>query len=157
MADRVRALLITPAGELLTIRRVRPGEDTYWVLPGGGIDAGEDLETALARELHEEIPATADLRGRAAVLLEPVRHQQLTRRAGRRERHHLLSAGYRPGRQYRRHRRRGRLQQPGPVLADQRRQRLERRNRGHPWDALLRALAGPERQHHDHRRRRAQQ
>ena len=61
MTDRVRALLITPAGELLTIRRIRPGEDTYWVLPGGGIDAGEDLETALARELHEEIAATADI------------------------------------------------------------------------------------------------
>jgi 8-oxo-dGTP pyrophosphatase MutT (NUDIX family) len=42
MTDRVRALLITPAGELLTIRRTRPGEDPYWVLPGGGIDAGED-------------------------------------------------------------------------------------------------------------------
>jgi 8-oxo-dGTP pyrophosphatase MutT (NUDIX family) len=61
MTDRVRALLITPAGELLTIRRTRPGEDPYWVLPGGGIDAGEDLEIALARELHEEIAATADI------------------------------------------------------------------------------------------------
>jgi ADP-ribose pyrophosphatase YjhB (NUDIX family) len=56
MTDRVRALLITPAGELLTIRRIRPGKDPYWVLPGGGIDAGEDLETALALELHEEPP-----------------------------------------------------------------------------------------------------
>lgn len=61
MTDRVRALLITPAGDLLTIRRVRPGQDPYWVLPGGGVDAGEDLETALARELQEEIAATADI------------------------------------------------------------------------------------------------
>jgi ADP-ribose pyrophosphatase YjhB (NUDIX family) len=61
MADRVRALLITPVGDLLTIRRIRPGQDPYWVLPGGGVDAGEDLETALARELHEEIAATADI------------------------------------------------------------------------------------------------
>src|SRR6202034_4316706 len=61
MTDRVRALLITPAGELLAIRRVRPGQDPYWVLPGGGVDAGEDLETALARELHEEIAATGDI------------------------------------------------------------------------------------------------
>ncbi|HUC25683.1 MAG TPA: NUDIX domain-containing protein [Streptosporangiaceae bacterium] len=61
MTDRVRALLITPGGDLLTIRRIRPGQNPYWVLPGGGVDAGEDLETALARELHEEIAATADI------------------------------------------------------------------------------------------------
>jgi ADP-ribose pyrophosphatase YjhB (NUDIX family) len=61
MTDRVRALLITPADDLLTIRRVRPGQNPYWVLPGGGVDAGEDLETALARELREEIAATADI------------------------------------------------------------------------------------------------
>jgi 8-oxo-dGTP pyrophosphatase MutT (NUDIX family) len=59
MTDRVRALLITPDGDLLTIRRVRPGQDPYWVLPGGGIEPGEDLEAALARELREEIAATA--------------------------------------------------------------------------------------------------
>jgi hypothetical protein len=29
MTDRVRALLITPDGDLLTIRRVRPGQDPY--------------------------------------------------------------------------------------------------------------------------------
>ena len=34
MTDRVRALLITPDDDLLTIERVRPGRDTYWVLPG---------------------------------------------------------------------------------------------------------------------------
>jgi ADP-ribose pyrophosphatase YjhB (NUDIX family) len=61
MTDRVRALLITPDGDLLTIRRVRPGQDPYWVLPGGGVEPGEDLETALARELREEIAATADV------------------------------------------------------------------------------------------------
>ena len=61
MTDRVRALLITPDNELLTIQRIRPGQDPYWVLPGGGVETGEDLETALARELREEIAATADV------------------------------------------------------------------------------------------------
>jgi 8-oxo-dGTP pyrophosphatase MutT (NUDIX family) len=61
MTDRVRALLITPDGDLLTIQRIRPGQDPYWVLPGGGVEPGEDLEAALARELHEEIAATADV------------------------------------------------------------------------------------------------
>ena len=61
MTDRVRALLITPDGNLVTIRRVRPGQDPYWVLPGGGVEDGEDLETALARELREEIAANADV------------------------------------------------------------------------------------------------
>jgi ADP-ribose pyrophosphatase YjhB (NUDIX family) len=61
MTDRVRALLITPDGDLLTIRRVRPGQDPYWVLPGGGVEDGENLETALTRELREEIAADADV------------------------------------------------------------------------------------------------
>ena len=37
MTGRVRALLITPADELLAIQRIRPGQDPYWVLPGGGV------------------------------------------------------------------------------------------------------------------------
>ena len=61
MTDRVRALLVTPDHDLLTIKRIRPGQAPYWVLPGGGVEAGEDLETALARELREEIAATADV------------------------------------------------------------------------------------------------
>jgi len=59
VTTRVRALLVTRDGDLLTIRRTRPGLEPYWVLPGGGVDDGENLETALARELHEEIAATA--------------------------------------------------------------------------------------------------
>jgi 8-oxo-dGTP pyrophosphatase MutT (NUDIX family) len=50
--DRVRALLITPDRELLTIQRVRPGQDPYWVLPSGGVESGEDHEPgAVAAEL----------------------------------------------------------------------------------------------------------
>jgi len=58
---RVRALLITPDGGLMTIRRVRPGQDPYWVLPGGGVENGEGLEAALERELREEVAADAEI------------------------------------------------------------------------------------------------
>ena len=68
MTDRVRAVLITPDNELLIIRRVRPGQEPYSVLPGGGVEAGEDLDTALARELREEIAATADIHSLLLVL-----------------------------------------------------------------------------------------
>jgi ADP-ribose pyrophosphatase YjhB (NUDIX family) len=49
VADRVRALLVTSGHDLLVIQRIRPGQDPYWVLPGGGVETGEDLETALVR------------------------------------------------------------------------------------------------------------
>ena len=68
MKDRVRALLVTPDHDLLTIKRIRPGQDPYWVLPGGGVEAGEDLETSLARELREEIAATAHVHSLLYVL-----------------------------------------------------------------------------------------
>jgi ADP-ribose pyrophosphatase YjhB (NUDIX family) len=38
------------------------------VLPGGGVEAGEDPETALARELREAIAATADIHSLVHVL-----------------------------------------------------------------------------------------
>jgi ADP-ribose pyrophosphatase YjhB (NUDIX family) len=65
---RVRALLITEDGDLLTIWRTRPGQEPYWVLPGGGVEDGENLETALARELREELAATDDIHGLIHIL-----------------------------------------------------------------------------------------
>lgn len=58
MIERVRAILITPAGTMLAIKRTKPGRDPYWVLPGGHVSDSDDcLEAALAREIREELAA----------------------------------------------------------------------------------------------------
>jgi 8-oxo-dGTP diphosphatase len=49
----VRALLLTPAAEVLLVRFEFPTRQV-WALPGGGLDPGEDHLTALHRELAEE-------------------------------------------------------------------------------------------------------
>lgn len=50
----VRGLVVDETDRLLLVRLVF-GSRAWWVLPGGGIDAGEDEIGALRRELREEI------------------------------------------------------------------------------------------------------
>ncbi|MEU7315617.1 NUDIX domain-containing protein [Streptomyces sp. NPDC007083] len=62
MMERVRAVLVTADNTALVIRRTRPGIPAYWVLPGGGVEPGdESREAALHREIHEEIAGKADI------------------------------------------------------------------------------------------------
>ena len=51
--DRARILLVR-RGRLALIERVRAGE-RYWVVPGGGVEAGETLAVAARREAAEEL------------------------------------------------------------------------------------------------------
>ena len=54
--DAVRGILLTPAQEVLLMRVRPPGrDDSFWVTPGGGMNAGEDVMDCLRRELREEL------------------------------------------------------------------------------------------------------
>jgi ADP-ribose pyrophosphatase YjhB (NUDIX family) len=51
---RIRAAaIIVEAGHLLLVRHIKDG-DSYWLLPGGGVDFGEPAGEALVREVKEE-------------------------------------------------------------------------------------------------------
>jgi 8-oxo-dGTP pyrophosphatase MutT (NUDIX family) len=53
---RVRGFLVTSDSRLMLIRRVRPGQEPYWVFPGGGVEAADKTaEGAMAREVAEEL------------------------------------------------------------------------------------------------------
>lgn len=72
----MRALLITPNGELLTIKRTLPGQEPYWVLPGGGVEPDDaSWEAALEREMREELGAQADVHGLLQVMDRPGERQ----------------------------------------------------------------------------------
>jgi ADP-ribose pyrophosphatase YjhB (NUDIX family) len=50
--QNVRGIIIRE-GKILLIHRFKEGRE-YWVIPGGGVEEGESLETALKREMIEE-------------------------------------------------------------------------------------------------------
>jgi 8-oxo-dGTP pyrophosphatase MutT (NUDIX family) len=55
----VRVLLIDDADRVLLFRAHDPSSGTgFWFPPGGGIEPGEDVQTAAQRELREETGRT---------------------------------------------------------------------------------------------------
>ena len=47
-----KALIMDEQGRVLCVKE---GGDSYWSLPGGGVDFGENLREGLSRELYEEV------------------------------------------------------------------------------------------------------
>ena len=55
-----RAILIDDDGNLVLIRRTKPGVPVYWTTAGGGVeDSDASAEAAMHREIAEELGATA--------------------------------------------------------------------------------------------------
>jgi len=54
----VRAVVVDADGRTLLIRWDRPHGSSFWVSPGGGVEAGESNTDALRRELVEEVGLT---------------------------------------------------------------------------------------------------
>lgn len=53
VTKRARAIIIDDH-KVLTIKRIKP-DQTYWVMPGGGVEVEENNYQALIREIKEEL------------------------------------------------------------------------------------------------------
>src|SRR5580692_10445701 len=70
-AIRIRVgVLIWRDGEVLLVRHEKGGH-SYWLVPGGGVDQGETMVEAGARELREETGYDIEV-GRLVLLCEAI-------------------------------------------------------------------------------------
>ena len=51
----MRVVLLDPADRLLLLWHSSPHDIDHWAPPGGGVEPGEELQEAAARELREEV------------------------------------------------------------------------------------------------------
>jgi 8-oxo-dGTP diphosphatase len=69
MEPRIRVSAILRRQDRILLIRQEKADREYWLLPGGGVNAGESLVEALRRELTEEVglEATLPLEGPVAI------------------------------------------------------------------------------------------
>lgn len=65
--EAARAIVSDSDGKIALLR---VGKHNYHKLPGGGVDDGEDIPTALRRELLEEIGCTAEVNNEVGQVIE---------------------------------------------------------------------------------------
>ena len=65
--EAARAVVYDDAGKIALLRA---GLHSYHKLPGGGVDDGEDVLTAIGRELLEEIGCRAEVTGEVGKIIE---------------------------------------------------------------------------------------
>ena len=53
----IKGIIFNDIGEILFVKE---SGRNWWDLPGGGMDHGEDIKTAIAREMKEEVNLTGD-------------------------------------------------------------------------------------------------
>lgn len=53
----LKAVIFNDAGQILVVKE---NDRDWWDIPGGGMEHGESLKEALARELHEEVSLRGD-------------------------------------------------------------------------------------------------
>lgn len=67
-------MLVNRAGLVFVGQRIDPSAHGFWQMPQGGIDPGEDIQTAALRELEEETGIVAGLVEIIARTAKPLRY-----------------------------------------------------------------------------------
>lgn len=64
----IKGLIRNDLGEILVVKET---DRDWWDLPGGGMDHGEDIKLAIARELNEEVTLQGDFEYKVIDVDEP--------------------------------------------------------------------------------------
>lgn len=64
----VKGMILNDEGKVLVVKETGRGS---WDLPGGGMDHGETIKDALARELHEEVGLKGDFDYQVIAIEDP--------------------------------------------------------------------------------------